>query len=313
MLIQLTLFTLAILSAFLASTFSSYFKNSKFEISLLAVFSIVVLVSLTASSRMIGETYSDDLLRYYNSFLEASKHDLFEYLQLNSREFAFQSLNWVLFQIFGDLGIRNFLFIFSFFISTLASIVIYRISPPEYRIICILLCLLTPSYLLFSTQLIRQTLAIFLFFCFATTRGKYKYIYLIFAISMHYVVFTFLLPFLLINRYKKYLFAYKGAVTVILSMFFLYMSVVVAHNYSVIIKLITELPIIGDKALYLLYIDRQATTVGSVFVASILLFYSLFFVIGKEKQQNYEFSNFLVFYFIFISVVFLFFDFKPLS
>ncbi len=307
------LFALAVLGAFLASTFSSYFKGCKFEIRFLAIFSIVVLVSLTASSRMIGETYSDDLSRYYDSFLAAGKYGFFEYLQLNNREFAFQSLNWLLFQIFGDLGIRNFLFIFSFLISSLASLVIYRISPPEYRIVCILLCLLTPSYLLFSTQLVRQTLAIILFFCFATTKGKYKYLYLIFAIAIHYVVLTFLLPFILINKYKKFLFVYKGALTIIVSLFFLYLSGFVAHNYSVIIKLITELPVVGDKALYLLYIDRQKTTVGSVFIASIFLFYSLFFFISKEKQENYEFSNFLVFYFIFISVVFLFFNFKPLS
>ena len=238
---QLALFASAFISSFFTASFSSYVSKSEPELRYLLIFLLILLASLTASSRLIGETYSDDLIRYYNSYLDAGVYSFMDYLALNSRELAFQSLNWLLYQLMGDFGIRNFLFIFCFIICSLTSIVIYKVTPEEYRIICILLCLLTPSFLLFSTQLIRQTLAVALFFNYVVMKRKGKYLFLIASIAIHYVVLLFLVPFYLFSKYRCQIFIqYRGLFAFALISLFLFFSTYVAHNYSVIIKSFTN-------------------------------------------------------------------------
>lgn len=306
---------MAVVSSFIATTSSNYYGVDKTrEVRVMATLFIVFLVALTASSRMIGETYSDDLLRYYSAYLDADYYGLFDYLELNQREVVFQAFNWFLFQLIGDVGIRGFLFVFSFVINLLVGGAIYKVAPERYKVVCVLLCLLTPSYLLVSTQLIRQTLAIALLLNFITTKSKGKYAYLVFSVSMHYVVFLLLVPYILIKKYKSLLFKYRSCYAISIVIFLFLLSSFVGNNYYQVVGYFSEIPVIGSKALYLASASNEKIEIGLVFISSIFLFFVMLFFKGEAVlNQEEPLSQFIVFYFVLVLIVFLFFDFKSLS
>ncbi|EKH6497961.1 hypothetical protein AAEZ94_003227 [Providencia rettgeri] len=131
-----------------------------------------LLASYIASTRMVFATNSDDLIRYYDAYINIPSYTIWEYLGWENRELLFQLYNFFIYESLGEISPNSYLFFI-----TLPCFFIYAISLSkvkndlQFRFL-FFLSLFLPPILMYNTQLIRQGLAFYFLFAFCLVDEK---------------------------------------------------------------------------------------------------------------------------------------------
>ncbi|NRB25030.1 EpsG family protein [Shewanella sp.] len=295
-------YLLVLLLIFFSGIISSSYPRDDFKINVVFTVFFVILSSILVSSRALFEINSDDMIRYYDTYLYI--RDV-EYSFV--REPIFYIYNYILNLIFFDtLSPRGLLLIYALTINSLFAISIYKLVKREYFWLC-LFCVFTATPFLFTSgQLIRQTISLALFLCYVGFKDESKvksYIFLILALLVHYVtalIFVF------------YIFLEKKPLNRKLVLTLLACSIVIGGIFeSVGTKLFYDNIMILDfgfmtkKIQYYLIMLEQGEVEGGISVVK-LIFTSLIFVYffsQKEKNKFFILSQMMA---ILVSISFVF-------
>ena len=177
--------------------FSQVDIHNKYKSNFL-IFSLAMFFCLLASSRLLFDTQSDDLIRYYNDYANIKAVDFFDYIANSPREILFDIYNWLLYQGLGADDVRLYLFFVIAPTMLFKVFAIRNVSPENFKMISVLLCGTAVSSLTYDTQLIRQAMALSILF-FGISLADRRIMLLCFLISFFIhnsmVLFVFLFYF----------------------------------------------------------------------------------------------------------------------
>lgn len=267
---------------------------------------IVVFSSIMFSSRVHFLVDADDLIRYYDAYIQARSYGLFDYIKIINREWFYVGFNWLLYQVLGDISSHLYLFITSLAFNIFLATALFKIfNKKRYKLFVIMSILFIPVIGM-HTQLVRQALAFtMLMMTIASSKTYTKVIFFILAIGVHKVTIIF---YLILWSYK---FCYRTILNPLI-LFLIPACCFVLGQYieiSNIVSLLQLIPGIGNKALYLSNIELSPLHLGAVSIVSILLYLLVVIKINVILPSLSEQEKKLLYVIFFILSFSLFFSF----
>ncbi|MBO2661847.1 MULTISPECIES: EpsG family protein [Shewanella] len=236
-------------------------------------FFFILIILITASSREFFQTNSDDMIRYYDSYLVAAKSDYLQYIYIYGREFLFETFNWFIAWITsGVLNVNQYTFLI--ILPTICfSYFFYKTITPNENVSIALLCLLVPGLMLIETQLVRQTMGYFIFlYSMTISRRSYKILLILAAIMIHATTFFLALIWYFSDKLLiKFFRTTKGIFVLPFFISCYLIGLKLTNHYQTIVANMASLPFIGFKADFLLTIDL----VPFVFAKLYFVFFAL--------------------------------------
>ncbi|MFQ2286668.1 EpsG family protein [Aeromonas dhakensis] len=236
-------------------------------------FLCLLIIILTASSREFFQTESDDMIRYYESYINASESGYFEYLDIYGREALFESFNWIVAWVTaGALNVNQYAFIIISPTVLFCYLFYKRISPNENASIAFL-CLLIPGLMLMETQLVRQTMGFFLFL-YAMTMSRYfhRILFILAALMIHSTTIIFVILWFFSERILIRFFKFtKGYFAFPILLLCYFIGLLLSRYYSELVVMMTDLPFIGFKANFLLMLDLMPLVFAKLYIVYFIL------------------------------------------
>lgn len=236
-------------------------------------FSFILVILLTASSREFFQTDSDDMIRYYESYIVAAKSDYLEYINIYGREPLFETFNWFVARLtLGVLNVNQYTFIIVL-PTVFFGYIFYKTITPNNNISIALLCLLVPGLMLIETQLVRQTMGYFIFlYSMTISRRSYKTLLIFIAVMIHATTIFFALIWYFSDRFLiKFFRATKGIFVLPIFISCYLIGLKITDHYQTIVAKMASLPFIGFKADFLLMVEL----VPIVFAKLYFVFFAL--------------------------------------
>lgn len=246
--------------------------------------SYFLLTLLLLSTRKIAEVPSDDLIRYFGTYLDATTLGLSEYLTLTNREPVFQSYSWFIYQLFGsNLDIRSFSIISVMPSIFLLILLASKSSNAKSHSFILVSLLFSPSLLFVEMQLIRQSMAIYMLICSFFYMGYKKYLLLLMSVLTHYIVLPISILIFLITKifnlasFRLYfllcvvIFGY--ATSYIIGLYFHELSEVLSSSFF------------GGKFNFFTVAEKGSYPVGIMFIISIITFNVWFYFAVLERYK----------------------------
>jgi len=280
-----------------------FISLGKYKIAIVFIVFIVFL-SILFSSRTYFITASDDIFRYYHSYLRARDYSLFQYIDYIDREIIYTAGNWFAYQIFGHISPRFYLFITSLTFNCFMMLALVKIFKNNKYKLFIVFAILSTPVMVGQTQLVRQLLSFAIFLlAFSYPNRIAQVLLFVFALGIHKVSIIFFCV----------LWSYKWVGKLILTPFVLIVGVIIAFiigrllNINSIIDFLVIIPFIGDKAYFLVGIDITPLRFGVTSLFSLFCFLFIAFRINKISFCDEERKLFYVMFFIlFASLIFSF-------
>lgn len=248
---------------------------------------MLFLISVIASSRGFFITQSDDMLRYYDAYLLASKYNFIDYLFITEREPFFELYTWLISNLISDqMPVNAFCFFLVFPTVTFLYIFYKKLSRgnPSFAF----MCLLTPNLLLIETQLVRQAMG-YAIFMFAITRERrnLKLILFFLAVMVHATSFVFVLIWLFGNKVIIPLARYsRGFIFFPTIIFSFILGTLIKKHYATIVDVFISIPYIGYKANYLKLLEfdsMEFSILIKIFFLSLAMLLSIVFFNYNSK------------------------------
>ncbi|WP_319437886.1 EpsG family protein [Vibrio cholerae] len=244
-------------------------KHAKIAIELISI----VMVMLIASSRVFFQTDSDDMIRYYESYVMASQLDYLDYIGFYRREIFFESFNWLIANFSsGSLNVNQYTFIL-ISPTVLFGYVFFKRVAPDNNISVAFLCMLMPGLLLVETQLVRQAMSFFVFlYAMSVNRIRYKYMFLLISIMIHLTSFIYIIFWILGTKFLIPFFKVtKGKFTFLCICICFGIGIGSNVYYLEIINFFAGLPFVDYKISYLLSANFETFSIGKLYLIFCLL------------------------------------------
>ncbi|MDF2155717.1 EpsG family protein [Vibrio sp. CAU 1672] len=237
---------------------------------------ISVLASYIGSTRNVFQTDSDDLIRYYASYLELSRGLVLD------REVVFQLFNYFIYKNFGDITPQTYLFLVTLPKNILFCILLTKLrrDNSDFGYLIAALCVLFPLNILVGTQLIRQQFAIILFIYGYLFCGLRRSLLItVFASSIH----TLVIPFFIVTfSVEKYLGFYDKSI--VKKQLLLFVLVALSPLYfTVLIKILSFTPEFQSRLGFLSGMSANYTF-GSIFL--FVIFVNIAYVLSCYRWVN---------------------------
>ncbi|MGO3643647.1 MAG: EpsG family protein [Pseudoalteromonas sp.] len=170
-------------------------KSSK----LISCVIVPLIASFVCASRSVFISPSDDLIRYYDSFLRLSNGYFNNY---NGVEPLFYLISCIIHFIFGEIEPKTLLFIYALITNVILAYAIYRLVGKESSAFVIFCVLFSTPYLFTSGQLIRQVMSIAIFLLYLTSNKKLRLTLFVMSIFTHYASIILFFLYYLVTKFK---------------------------------------------------------------------------------------------------------------
>lgn len=273
----------------------------------IACFFLPLVSSLICSSRTLFAVNSDDLIRYYQTYM--SLGDGYFNLMTMDSEPVFYILNVIIHIFFGELTPRSLLFIYSLITNVLMATAIYRLVDEKIAGVAVFCVLLSTPYLFTTGQLIRQSLSLGFFVWYLSIpipNLKIRRIVLLISVLTHYVTIFIYLIYLIVTKLKlkNSIYMYMALLSIPLAIIF--GSIVSEWFFSVLS--ILDFGIFSKKVFYYIEGNGAENLGGGIGFTRII--YALFIIMPSyiliKKQENLNITPLLNLLLIIISMTFIF-------
>ncbi|MDD9196710.1 EpsG family protein [Aliivibrio sp. S3MY1] len=229
---------------------------------------IVIFASLLFSSRVYFLSESDDMIRYYSSYLQAGSYDYLQYMKIVNREWVYISSDWLTYQVFGVINPRIYLFLKSLTFNGIFVFALFKIFKQQrYRLFIILAIVTVPSIGI-HTQLVRQLLGFAIFLLAIGFPGKSKHVlFLILSIGVHKVSIIYFILLWSYPFFKRFIFNNTFLFLALILCLFLGRLI----NIDMIVEILQSIPEIGKKANFITMVEIDRIKFGITSLIVILL------------------------------------------
>ncbi|PSU31975.1 hypothetical protein, partial [Photobacterium phosphoreum] len=184
--------------------------TNRWEYKLSLLMLLFLLSIFIMSTRSIGLTSSDDLLRYYNDFNLLGNNEWRGVLeQKNYFFYLIDKFIYFISSFIGHFTINIYLIFLVVVITVVKFTYVFRVFPYEYKLLGICWVCFSPLLLTLETQVIKQTLAIYILgLALSFTNKKLRIFFLSISFFTHlgalFVYFCFLTVKYVTNKFKGF-------------------------------------------------------------------------------------------------------------
>lgn len=282
--------------------FAQFYYNSKRGLGAPLFFLLFVLAAALVSSRKLLVSQSDDLWRYYETYIQIKDQNLISFLGETTREPLFQAYNWLIYQAFGDaLSERGYLLVAVIPSSLFLCLFVSKIAPARIRFFVLTSVIFAPSIVGVESQLIRQSLGIFIFLYAMTLKGSARAVFITLSILAHYILLVFVCcvfgVYLYLRLFKSFFMRVAIVAIVLLACF------LIRGGFENIVELLTY-SIFSTKFNFMTGSTKESVAIGvmlfAAMVSSVLYLLVFLYRLDSKTEDEYITQN------VYIGFVFLF-------